>query len=336
MTDRLTRCTGKRRWSVSLALACVSVAGSPFVLAAGDPPPPMRQSCDQGLLRSIPSRPSAAPSGSEFARLVRNLSGPARDALVRAELLSGNVPDFLRRLVPVPVKSFDAARPVKITVCVLPDYLALGSDIDFVFVPLGLGAALDVAHRFGFALPTPRLVDAIYEESPVKLQPLPLPASAEMRSTAYFVYHNELIGRERAARAAPLGELTAGDKKDLVLTNLLWQVPGRVAIYGWHRAIDQPIQPLSIVHGARYADYSHGVRLVSSAVYVDGVKRSMQEVLAEPFLGRQLTREGALPHLDEHLEALRAQWMAGTPTVPVARIPADPSGPAPLGDLARN
>lgn len=321
---------------MSFGLVCAWVAGSPCALAGGDPPPAMRQGCDQGPMGSIPTRPAQAPTGSEFGRLVRDLSGPARDALVRAELLSGNVPDFLRRLVPVPVKSVDAARPVAITVCVLPDYLAVGSDTDFVFVPLGLGAALDVAHRFGFALPTPRLVDAIYEASAVKLQPLPLPASAEMRSTAYFVYHSELIGRERAVRAGTLGELTAGDKKDLVLTNLLWQVPGRVAIYGWHRAINQPIQPLSIVHGARYADYSHGVRLISSTVYVDGLKRSLEEVLAEPFLGRHLTREGALPHLRERLEALRVQWTPGPSTLPAVTIPADTSRPVPLADLLRN
>jgi len=66
------------------------------------------------------------------------------------------------------------------------------------------------------------------------------------------------VKRERAAHAEPLGELTSGDKKDLVLTSLLWRVPGRVAIYGWHRAVNQPIQPLSKVHGARYADYSPG------------------------------------------------------------------------------
>ena len=76
----------------------------------------------------------------------------------------------------------------------------------------------------------------------------------------------------------------AGHKKDLVLTNRLWQVPDRVAIYGWHRDVDRPIQPLSTVHGARYADYSHGVRLVSDTVYINGRKRPIDEVLGEPAL----------------------------------------------------
>ena len=266
-------------------------------------------------------RPRGAPTGSEFARRAQELSGPARDALVRSELFSGNLPDFLRRLAPVTITGSDGARLVKITVCVLPDYLALGSDADFVFVPLGLKAALDVAGHFGFTLPTPRLVDAIYEESPVKLEPLPLPASDQMRSTAYFVFHSELISRERAAHAASLGELTSGDKKDLVLTSLLWQLPGRVAIYGWHRAVNQPIQPLSTLHGARYSDYSHGVRLVSDAAYVNGAKRSLEDVLAQPILARLLSREGSLPHLGERLALLTAQLAGAETTESVAGLP---------------
>ena len=263
--------------------------------------------CDQDPIHAIPHRTDNAPAGSEFARRVESLSGPERDAQVRSELLSGNVPQFLRRLAPVTVTNADSAHPVEITVCVLPDYLAVGSDNDFVFVPLGLEAALDIAERFGFDLPTPKLVDAIYEESPVKLAPQPLPAGDRMRSTDYVVHHTQLISRQRNELGAPLGELTAGDKKDLVLTSRLWQIPGRVAIYGWHRGVNQPIQPLSTVHGARYADYSHGIRLVSSTVYVNGVKRSIDDVLAEPRLATLLTSEGPLTRIAEHLGILMAQ-----------------------------
>jgi len=263
--------------------------------------------CDQGPVHAIPGRATGAPGGKQFAQTVQSLSGVERDALTQSELLSGNVPQFLRRLIPVTVSGSDAAHPVQLTVCVLPDYLAVGSDTDFVFVPLGLEAALDVAQRFGFDLPTPKLVDAIYEESAVKLSPTPLPSGDQMRSTPYFVYHSELITRQRNALGAPLGELTAGDKKDLVLTSRLWQIPGRVAIYGWHRAAHQPIQPLSTVHGARYADYSHGVRLVSGTAYVNGVKRSIADVFAEPGLAALLTSEGPLTRIGERLDALRAR-----------------------------
>jgi hypothetical protein len=271
--------------------------------------------CDQGPVNAIPGRAADALGGSEFAQRVQFLSGAERDALTQSALLSGNVPEFLRRLVPVTITGPDPVHPVEITVCVLPDYLAVGSDRDFVFVPLGLEAALDVAERFGFDLPTPKLVDAIYEESAVKLSPMPLPAGDQMRSTEYFVYHSELITRQRSALGAPLGELTAGGKKDLVLTSRLWQIPGRVAIYGWHRAAHQPIQPLSTVHGARYADYSHGVRLVSGTVYVNGVMWSIADVLAEPALAALLTSEGPLTRIAERLNALTARLSQERATV---------------------
>ena len=288
-----------------VTLAAMTLAGTHSALALQSPDSGSAR-CDQDPIHAIPHRAADAPPGSEFARRVESLSGPERDAQVRSELLSGNVPQFLRRLAPVTVTNADSAHPVEITVCVLPDYLAVGSDKDFVFVPMGLEAALDIAERFGFDLPTPKLVDAIYEESPVKLAPQPLPAGDRMRSTDYVVHHTQLISRQRDDLGAPLGELTAGDKKDLVLTSRLWQIPGRVAIYGWHRGVNEPIQPLSTVHGARYADYSHGIRLVSNTVYVNGVKRSIDDVLAEPRLAALLTSEGPLTRIAERLSILMA------------------------------
>ena len=77
-----------------------------------------------------------------------------------------------------------------------------------------------------------------------------------------------------------------------MLSPRLWNEPGRVAIYGWHRSAAAPIQPLSTVHGARYADYSHGVRLVGHTVWLDGVPKSIFELLADPLLAPLLSDEG--------------------------------------------
>lgn len=301
MSERLTH-RQRRRLKVyaAIVLAVGGVSACFQATGAG------QGSCGPRDIGAIPSRNTNSATGSEFARRTQGLSGSARDAQVRSELLSGNLPDFLRHLVPVTLKGSDPLRPVQIVVCVMPDYLAIGSDHDFLFVPMGLKAALLIADRLGFMLPTPKLVDTIYAQSAVKLEPRPLPPGDEMRSTSYIVYHNELINEQRDALAARLGELTAGDKKDLVLTSRLWDIPGRVAIYGWHRAVHQPIQPLSTVHGARYADYSHGVRLVSGMIYVDGARRRISEVLGDPDLARLLTAEAPLPRLSERLNALAA------------------------------
>jgi hypothetical protein len=243
----------------------------------------------------IPPRPATAPSAGEFVRQIAGLETDAREGLILSQLFSGNLPKFLRRLVPITWSGqLPTGRQVKVTVCVAPDYLAVGSDDAFLFVPLTLSSALAVASRFGLVLPTTRIVDAIYQKAKVRLTPQPLPAGPEMRSTAYFNQHNHLILEQRSQLGAPLGELTSGYKKDLVLTPRLWAKPERVAIYGWHRNDSEPIQPLSTFHGARYADYSHGVRLVGSTAWIDGVPHSIFDVLEDRDLAWALSDEGPI------------------------------------------
>jgi hypothetical protein len=205
------------------------------------------------------------------------------------------VPDFLRRLKPVTLRGRVAAgRTVEVTICVTPDYLALGSDTDFLRIPMALRTAFAAAARFGFVLPTPKMVDAIYEQAEIHLRPQPLAPGPSMRSTAYYWEHQQRVQEQRLALGASLGSLIAGQKKDLVVTNRLWRKAGRVAIYGWHRGAGAPIQPLSTVHGARYADYSHGVRLVSVVAYVNGQPRSIFDVLEDPRLAGIVSDEGPI------------------------------------------
>jgi hypothetical protein len=263
--------------------------------------------CDAMLVQRIPARESMASSGHEFVQRVEGISGIERDAVIRKELLAGNLPRFLRELKPVTLNgTLQDGRRVAVTLCVAPDYLAVGSNRDFVRVPMGLAAALSVASHFGFVLPTRKMVDAIYRQSSVHLKPQPLPAGPQMRSTDYLWEHEQLVDAQRQVFNSPLGALTAGQKKDLVLTNRLWSNPGRVAIYGWHKEDGRPIQPLSLVHGARYADYSHGVRLVSSVAYVNGKPRSIVDLLKDPQFAGVLSDEGSM-----RLDALMATLGGG-------------------------
>lgn len=267
---------------------------------------PAASFCDQSLANGIPARSSAAPSGSKLLKDLEGVGDDQREAAIRKELLAGNIPQFLRRLQPVTLSGapVDGA-PTQITVCVMPDYLAVGSDEDFLLIPMRLETALDVAARHGFMLPTPKMVDAIYAQSAVHLDPQPLPAGDSMRSTGYYQHHNELVREQRAASGATEGLLTSGDKKDLVLTNRLWRNLDRVAIYGWHRRDGNPIQPLSTVHGWHYADYSHGVRLVSGTILVNGVPQSLSRALQDSRLAELLSSEGVIPKLMQLLDTLR-------------------------------
>jgi hypothetical protein len=284
--------TSPKQWKIRFFVLILLVAVPGVSAAAGT----SHRDCPEELSLAIPGRPAGAPSGSEIARQARNLGGTAREILLRDELFAGNIPTFLRQLVPVTLSGTDATgRRADITLCVAPDYVAVGSNGDFLRVPLGLDTALGVASRFGFVLPTRALVDTIYRQSGARLEPKPMKPGAQMTSTDYYVRHNRQIDLQRTSRGLPLGELLTGHKKDLVLTDRLRRKRGRVAIYGWHRSGGRPIQPLSTVHGARYADYSHGVRLVSATVFVNGEPRSIYDVLEDPSLAPLLSDEGPIP-----------------------------------------
>ncbi|HXV64169.1 MAG TPA: hypothetical protein VEK15_25945 [Vicinamibacteria bacterium] len=248
--------------------------------------------CSGVLASGIPPRSKDAPTGSELMETVWNLRGRERDEAIVRELTQGNLPDFLRDLVPVRLWSRDRRGVFhEAIVCVTPDYLSVGSNDDFVRVPLGFQAAVDTAREFQFTLPTRKIVDAIYRQSSVRLAPRPMTPSPRMVSTPYFVEHNRIIEQQRSGE---LGELISGHKKDLILTKRLLTRKGRVAIYGWHEKAGHPIQPLSTFHGARYADYSHGVRLVSTTVMLDGSPRSVYDILRDSSVARVLTYEGAI------------------------------------------
>lgn len=243
----------------------------------------------------FPTRSANALNGTAFAERVADLPEGERYDATRAQILAGNVPGFLRSLVPVtltrPPKQI--AGPEQVVVFVTPDYLSVGDDQDFLPVPLDFLAAAELAAELGFGLPTTRIVDAIYDMAALRLSPIPMTPGPQMRSMATIVEHRARIEAERAGR--PPGELVAGTKKDLVLTGRLRAMPDREAIYGWHRLDGQPIQPLSLVHGVRYADYSHGVRLVDDVVLVDGQPASYFAALADPLIAPLLSREGPIP-----------------------------------------
>lgn len=268
------------------------------------------------LTHQIPLRAPQAITGSEFARRVSALSPRQREQAILNEILEGNIPSFLRKLVPVQLKyERPNAKAVLAFIFVVPDYLAIGSDHDFLRIPMNFETATAVVDRLGFVLPTKKMVDAIYNQSAFHFFPQPLPAGPEMRSTAYYQTHNRLIEEQANTRGIPAGPLVSGDKKDVVVTNLLARIRGRIAIYGWQLLTGRPIQPLSTVHGACYADYSHGIRLVSNTALVDGQVRSVHEVLQDPSLAKVLSDEGPISNVPDSGPRSAGELQCGLPGV---------------------
>ncbi len=223
-----------------------------------------------------------AMTGAEFIASVQGLDRAAREEAIRKELLAGNIPSFLRRLVPVTVGD--------VVYEVMPDYLAIGSDEDFVRMPMNPYTAQAFCDALGFVLPTRKMTDDIWRAATVKL--LPQPLVQEREAPATFLQHHRMI--EEQAVGQKRGELWAGIKKDVVITNRLQERPNRVAIYGWHYPAGDAIQPLTIVHADWYVDYSHGIRPVKRMMQVGGRAMSYEEILKHPKLHVLLSDEGPI------------------------------------------
>ena len=261
-----------------LSLGLVALACLHNTVTADEPPPSP----------GIPRRPAEARGGAAVVDAVATLNRAEREKVLEREFLRGNVPDFLRQWQPITVRAVDAeGKEHTATYRVLPDYLSIGSDADFVRWPMTPQLAQRIADAYGASLPTRKIVDDIARAAKVRLEPTPL--TENRTGVATFVQHHRLIEAQWGNQ--PRG-LAAGLKKDVVITNRLGEKPNRVAIYGWHHRDGTPIQLLSIVHTNTYVDYSHGVRLVHRKVEVDGRPRDIRDVLKDAALAPLLSDEG--------------------------------------------
>lgn len=259
----------------------------------------------------LPARPVGASTGSEFARKVAALDLPSRDREILAEITRGNVPEFWRHFVEIRVQTQTADRIDTAIYRVAPDYLAVGTDEDYLLVPMAPATAQAIADRLGCVLPTRKMVDDIYHSAAVKLAPSPMTPSPQMTTMAAFVEHQVAVAGQRASFLGlhPLGALAAGHKKDVVITRQLESDSTKVAIYGWHRPDGIAIQPLYTGHSAEWVDYSHGIRLVERSLVVNGKDTNIEAVLNDPDLAPLLSDEGALKSTRYEVRATMAnRW----------------------------
>lgn len=239
----------------------------------------------------IPPRAAGAVGGTAFIQSVAHAPRDDREAAIRREILAGKIPSFLRemRTVEASVTGPDGVKH-SVAYAVMPDYLAIGSDSDFVRMPMTPYTAQAFCDAFGFVLPARKMVNDIWAAAPVHLEPRPL--TLDRDSALTFLQHHRIIEEQLAGH--PRGVFVAGIKKDVVVSNALLSRANRVAIYGWHYLNGEPIQPVYAGHVDWYVDYSHGIRPVKRWMRVDGVRMSFEAILADSTRRTLLSDEGAL------------------------------------------
>ncbi|MBN1300150.1 MAG: hypothetical protein JW995_02955 [Melioribacteraceae bacterium] len=248
----------------------------------------IQKNIDKPECLRIPERRDDLRAGSEFMRSVRDLSFEERELIIFEEVRKGNIPEFLRTLIKIKSVFYDADSNRHIVEYeVMPDYLAIGSDTDYCRIPLGPLTAQKIADLFGASMPTRKLVNNIFLNADIKLPPITYyPDGNKNESVKQFVRHNNKIQNQLDSAGAKPGQLIAGIKKDVVLSNKISDAarPNHVTIYGWHYPTGNPIQPLTNIHVNWYVDYSHGVRLINNELLIDRKLYNYKDVLTDPNL----------------------------------------------------
>lgn len=236
-------------------------------------------SCSSQPGLTIPSRAANAMTGAAFYKKIIPLPREEREAIALREISAGNMPGFLKKFSAIRTAITDTAgNTINAEYYVLPDYLSIGSNADFARIPLTPVTAQKIADTFHCFLPTRKMVNDIYRQAILKLEPVPL---YSYRDSALIMWHHHLI--IEGQRKNKTG-LVAGIKKDVVISGKISRdpKPNRVAIYGWHKPDGNPIQPLYTGHVDWYVDYSHGIRLVYRKIKVNGQWIDYREVLQHP------------------------------------------------------
>lgn len=246
-------------------------------------------------------KPDASLSGREFMISIDTMEFWKREDMIVEAILSGNMPSELKQFqkivftTPI-VDSVEILRkPHKVEMLVLPDYLSVGNDDDFVRMPMGPLAAQQIADSLNCILPTTYLVDRIAEVSEGHIDIFPFrPLGGRNMMPIVFQDSDNAIKALYKAKGYEFGQFISGLKKEVVIT---YKIQSRnemnkyEAIYGWFHPDGRIQQPLFIRHGNFYVDYSHGIRLINRTVVVDGKKLDAKAILESPTLYRLLSDE---------------------------------------------
>ena len=238
-------------------------------------------------------------SGSEFAKSIidSSLTLSVREEEIFKQIKQGNVPAFSRKFTPVTIKQVIDGTDYELIIYVSVDYLAIGNNLDYFYVSTTPMLAQRIADLTKTMLPTKLMVDEIYKQATIKLAPNPIPPTTAMTTVPVFITHNEIVLKQlQDYKLEQLNsKLVAGNKKDIIISNKIYGQPTpRVVIYGWHKLDGKAIQPVYNKHTNTWADYSHGVRLISQEATLNGKKIKLADLLKDPILNQLVSDEGII------------------------------------------
>ena len=260
----------------------------------------------------IPPLPADPITRTKFLASVKDLDAdvslsklPAREKAAVAALVAGNVPTFLRAFVPIDL-TFTGPSGTAHTgrIFVSPDFLTIGTDADFIRWPMTPLGAQQVLDAFDCIFVTTKVSDAIFKAKGCKQ--LTMHSHTEWvkdpdpKKTFGFLMqanaqYDEMNTRCSTDVGTP-GTLAAGHKKDVILHKFVEAKDKPLAglrpviIYGCKFQGTFPFQdPFPGHHPDTYEDYSHGIRLMSRGMLVDGNPKPVVEVLRDKELFGLLT-----------------------------------------------
>jgi len=243
---------------------------------------------------NLPKRADKALGGSQFMekvlgidlekfktnpRQLGTLSKVERENAILQQIELGNIPDFLRHPTAVILKGPDGG---EVKTYVMPDYIAIGSNEDFVRVPLSPIIAQALARKYDLSLPTKTIVEETYAQAgktvvgPFYTRPEEFEANSAYLDSPGFYLRSDRDIKEQL-QGVPLGTLVSGGKKELVVSpHVSVMAPGvppseAIDFYGLYGDDGIPIQRTpghGKESGYRHTEYALGVRFVSPVVVV--------------------------------------------------------------------
>jgi hypothetical protein len=252
---------------------------------------------------NFPERGEYRESGSHFMERITALPKNEREEEIFKAVASGNTPGFQQDMISLSGEFPDVAGIIhRVNYEVMPDYVSVGNDSDFCRIPMNPFTAQKLADLTGGSLLTSKISDQIYEKATLRLYPYNyIPVSDLNEKVSKFRDHNDQIEEQFAQAGGKHGQLTAGIKKDVILSECLSRQPGKVVIYGWHLPGGKPVQPVYSGHAAHYVDYSHGIRLMNNQVLLDGKPVLLTDLLKDPVLYKIFSDESSKMEIPYYL-----------------------------------